>query len=77
MIFSRSPFCQFSTYKTIAKKTFDKFNSKYNANVEAFRQKMESTSASNFNVQRSTQKPYVHPFHDNHHPVYPSTMKWL
>lgn len=76
MIFSRSPY-QFSTVKNITKKTFDKFNSKYTANLEAFRQKVESTSQAKVNVQRSTQKPYVHPFHDAHHPVYPSTMKWL
>ncbi len=40
MIFSKSPLSQFSTYKTIAKKTFDKFSTKYAANVQAFRQKM-------------------------------------
>lgn len=76
MIFSRSPY-QFSTVKNIAKKTFDKFNSKYAANLEAFRQKVDTTSSSKVQVQRSTQKQYVHPFHDAHHPVYPSSMKWL
>lgn len=74
---SRSPIYQFSTIKTIAKKTFDKFNTRYSANLESFRQKVEATSSAKVQVQRSTQKPYVHPFHDAHHPVYPTTMKWL
>ncbi len=74
---SRSPIYQFSTFKNIAKKTFDKFNTKYAANVEAFRQKVDATASAKVTVQRSTQKPYVHPFHDAHHPVYPSSMKWL
>jgi hypothetical protein len=38
---------------------------------------MSSTSSAKVQIQRSTQKPYVHPFHDAHHPVNPTTMKWL
>jgi hypothetical protein len=74
---SRTPFYQFSAAKNIAKRTFDKFNTKYSANLEAFRQKVSATSSAKVQVQRSTQKPYVHPFHDEHHPVNPSSMKWL
>lgn len=74
---SRTPFYQFSSVKTIAKKTFDKFNTKYSANLEAFRQKVSATANTKVQVQRSTQKPYLHPFHDEHHPVYPSSMRWL
>jgi ABC-type Zn2+ transport system substrate-binding protein/surface adhesin len=74
---SRTPIYQFSSIKTIAKRTFDKFNSKYTANLEAFRQKVDATASSKVQVQRSTQKPYVHPFHDAHHPVYPTTTRWL
>ena len=39
MIF-RTPYYQFSSTKNIAKKTFEKFNAKYAANVEAFKNKM-------------------------------------
>ncbi len=74
---SRSPIYQFSAIKTIAKRTFDKFNSKYTSNLEAFRQKVDAASSAKVQVLRSTQKPYVHPFHDAHNPVYPSTMRWL
>jgi hypothetical protein len=74
---SRTPFYQFSAAKNIAKRTFDKFNTKYSANLEAFRQKVSATSSAQVQVQRSTQKPYIHPFHDEHHPVNPSSMKWL
>lgn len=77
MINSRLSVHHFSTFKNIAKKTFDKFNTKYSANVQAFKQKVDNTASSKIQVQRSTQKPYVHPFHDAHHPVYPSSMKWL
>ena len=77
MITLRLPFFHFSTTKNIAKKTFERFNTKYTANLEAFKQKVESTSSAKVQVQRSTQKPYVHPFHDAHHPVYPTSMKWL
>lgn len=74
---SKTPIYRFSNFKNIAKKTFDKFNSRYSANVEAFKQKVTATSFTKVNIQRSTQKPYVHPFHDTHHPVYPTSMKWL
>ena len=74
---SRSPVYQFSAIKSIAKKTFDKFNSKYTANLEAFRQKVDSASSAKVQIQRSYQKPYVHPFHDAHHPVNSTTVRWL
>jgi hypothetical protein len=74
---SRTPFYQFSSVKNIAKRTFDKFNAKYSANLETFRQKVNATASAKVQVQRSTQKPYIHPFHDEHHPVNTSNMKWL
>ena len=77
MISQRLSLFHFSNTKSIAKKTFERFNAKYSANLEAFRQKVESTSSAKVQIQRSTQKPYVHPFHDAHHPVYPTSMKWL
>ena len=77
MIMQRLPLFQFSSAKAIAQKTFNRFNAKYSANLEAFRQKVNATASAKVQVQRSTQKPYVHPFHDEHHPVNTSTMKWL
>ncbi len=74
---SKTSLYHFSTFKNIAKKTFDKFNTRYSANIEAFKQKVDTTSSAKVNIQRSTQKPYVHPLHDAHHPVYPTSMKWL
>jgi ABC-type Zn2+ transport system substrate-binding protein/surface adhesin len=74
---SKTSIYQFSSFKNIAKKTFDKFNTKYSANLQAFKQKVDATSSNKVQIQKSTQKPYVHPFHDAHHPVYPTSMKWL
>jgi len=74
---SRLSLHHFSTFKNISKKTFEKFNSKYSANIQAFKQKVDATASSKVHIQKSTQKPYVHPFNDDHHPVNSTTMKWL
>ncbi len=50
MITSRVPLFHFSAFKNIAKKTFDKFNTRYSANVEAFRQKVDATSSAKVNI---------------------------
>lgn len=77
MINPRLSLCHFSTFKNISKKTFEKFNSKYSAHLQAFKQKVDATASAKVQIQKSTQKSYVHPFHDAHHPVYPTSMKWL
>lgn len=72
-----NPLFRFSTQGAITKKTFQKFNEKYAANVQAFKLKAESSGAAKYNVQRNHQKPYVHPANLDHKPINQGTMKWL
>jgi len=72
-----SPFSQrlyrFST-NAIAAKTFSKFQEKYSAHLESFKNKTASNQRESAAIKRSTQKAYTHPYDDQHHRPYYSVL---
>ena len=61
----------------IAAKTYAKFQEKYSAHLQAFKQKTAEHQKASETVKRSTQKVYTHPFDDLHHRPHFSVLRNL
>lgn len=57
-------------FSTIAKKTFEKFNQRYLSNIEEFKKKVGATANEGDQIKKSTQRAYVHPYHDGNKGVF-------